>query len=70
MGIKYIEIPFCGDTLKTTVKKWLKQGIRSRYESIKVDRQVILRLNEINLSESDSMHSISSNSQLNLFGRA
>lgn len=70
MGIKYIEIPFCGGTLKTTVKKWLKQGIRSRYESIKVDRQIILRLNEINLSESDSVPSVGLNNQLNLFGRA
>lgn len=70
MGIKYIEIPFCGETLKTTTKKWLSRGIRSPYSSEKVDRQVILRLNDINLSESDSVNYISSDNQLNLFGRA
>jgi hypothetical protein len=70
IGIKYIEIPFCGEILKTTTKKWLKQGIRSPYSNEKVDRQVILRLSDINLSESDSIHSYSTDNQLNLFGRA
>jgi len=70
MGVKYIEIPFCGETLKTTVKKWLKLGIRSRYSNEKVDRQIILRLSDINLSEGDSIHASNTDNQLSLFGRA
>lgn len=70
MGIKFIEVPYCGETLKTTTKKWMQKGIRSPYSNDKVDRQIILRLNDINLSESDSISYISSDNQLSLFGRA
>lgn len=70
MGIKYIEVPYCGEMLKTTTKKWLLRGIRSPFSNEKVDRQVILRLNYINLSESDSIHYACTDNQLNLFGRA
>lgn len=70
MGIKFIDVPFCGETLKTTTKKWMQKGIRSPYSNDKVDRQIILRLNDINLSESDSTHYFQTDNQLNLFGRA
>lgn len=70
MEIKYIEVPFCGEMLKTTTKKWLQQGIRSRYSNEKVDRQIILRLSDINLSESHSIQSLALDNQLSLFGRA
>lgn len=70
LGIKYIEVPYCGDLLKTTTKKWIQKGIRSPYSNEKVDQQIILRLNDINLSESNSIHYASANNQLSLFGRA
>jgi hypothetical protein len=69
IGIKYIEVPYCGKILKTTTKKWLKQGRRSPYSSDKVDRQLILPLIDLNLDENDSIYALSSDSQLSLFGR-
>lgn len=69
MGIKFIEVPFCGEMLKTTTEKWLQQGIRSRYSNENVDRQKILRLSDINLSESHSIPSNKLDNQLSLFGR-
>lgn len=70
MGIKFIDIPFCDEMLRTTTKKWLQKGIKSPYSNEKVDRQIILRLNDINLSENDSIHYLEIDNQLNLFGRA
>lgn len=70
MGIKYIEVPYCEEMLKTTTKKWLQNGIKSPYSNEKIDRQIILRLNDINLSESNSIHLVQTDNQLNLFGVA
>lgn len=70
MGIKFIDIPFCDEMLRTTTKKWLQKGIKSPYSNEKVDRQIVLRLNDINLSENDSIHYFQNDNQLNLFGRA
>lgn len=49
LNIKYIEVPFCGETYKTTVEKWLNRGIKSPYCSPKVDQQLILAIEKINL---------------------
>jgi hypothetical protein len=51
LNIKFIEIPFCGKTLKTTPDKFLRYGIPSRYESEKIDKQIILKVNRINLND-------------------
>lgn len=61
LNIKYIEVPFCGEILKTTVEKWLSKGIKSPYCSEKVDRQLILRLDRINLDETTPTRKISEN---------
>ena len=52
LGVKHIEIPFNNSILSTTVNKWIQEGVRSRYTSDKVDRQIILPLSKINLQES------------------
>lgn len=64
LGIKYIEVPFNNSILSTTVNKWIKEGIRSRYTSDKVDRQIILPLHKIFLPES---FPVQDQSQLTLF---
>lgn len=67
LNIKYIEVPFCGEILKTTVEKWLSKGIKSPYCSEKVDRQLILRLDRINLDDATPTRKITEN-QGCLFG--
>ena len=64
LGIKYIEVPFNNSILSTTVYRWIKQGIRSRYVSDRVDRQLVLPLNKINLQET---FPVQDQSQLTLF---
>jgi len=71
LNIKFLEIPFEDQILKTTVEKWLSQGIKSPYCSTKVDQQLILRLDKINLDEAEPAPVIAhSDEQLSLFGRA
>ena len=70
IGIQYIEVPFCGDTLKTTTDKWLKSGIPSPYANDRVDKQIILNLDKINLSENSNLQPSETNNQLTLFGWA
>ena len=65
LRIKFIEVPFNGSTLSTTVEKWIREGIRSRYADDRVDRQLILSLPKINLDESRPR--INQPSQLSLF---
>ena len=55
---KFIEIPFENRLLKTTVTKWISFGIKSPFVSDKVDQQVILSLDKINLDEMDT-HKVS-----------
>ena len=64
LGVKHIEIPFNNSILSTTVNKWIQEGVRSRYTSDKVDRQIILPLSKINLQES---FPVQDQSQLTLF---
>jgi len=45
-NFEYIEIPFAGDTLRTTRKNFLKKSIPSPYCSEKIDHQRILRLED------------------------
>ena len=63
--INFIEVPFNGSILSTTVEKWIREGIRSRYVSDKVDRQIILPMSKISLNESNL--NLQAPSQLNLF---
>ena len=65
LRIKFIEVPFNGSILSTTVEKWIREGIRSRYVSDKVDRQIILPITKISLAESNL--NLQAPSQLNLF---
>ena len=65
LRIKFIEVPFSGSILSTTVEKWIREGIRSRYVSDKVDRQIILPVSKISLNESNL--NLQAPSQLNLF---
>lgn len=53
LGIKFIEVPFCGDILETTTNNWLSKGIPSPYCSGKVDRQIVLRLDKITLHDNE-----------------
>ena len=50
-GYKFIVIPFEDRLLKTTVTKWIKRGITSPYASSKIDRQCILSIDQINMSD-------------------
>jgi hypothetical protein len=53
LGVKYIVVPFCNKNLKTTVDKWLIEGVRSPYNSGKVDQQIILGLSKITLHDNE-----------------
>ena len=66
-GIKIIQVPYCGKILETTAKKWLTKGIPlpQQYCSDKVDEQLILPMNLINLD--DDIPAIEENMQLSLF---
>jgi len=66
----YILIPFNDSELKTTRKKWLQLGIASPFCNMNVDKQIILKLDHINLSESDYNQIRKSERQLTLFGIA
>lgn len=61
LNIRFIEIPYCGKILKTTPDKFLKYGIPSRYQSEKVDKQIILRLDRINLDDTVPVRKVSEN---------
>jgi len=66
-GIKIIHVPYCGKILETTTRKWLKKGIPlpQQYCSDKVDEQLILPLDKINLDE--DIPAIVENTQLSFF---
>ena len=66
----YIVIPFNNCELKTTRKKWLQLGVASPFCNIRVDKQIILKLDHINLSEGVFNQIRRSESQLSLFGVA
>ena len=69
LDIKYVEIPFCGKILETTTNKWLTKGIPSPYCSDKLDQQLILPLDKINLDEAEPPPVITHcDEQLSLFG--
>ncbi len=51
LGIEFIEIPYCNEPLRTTVDKWLRQGVCSPYTSEKLDQQIILGLSKITLDD-------------------
>ncbi len=68
LDIKHIEVPFCGEVLETTTEKWLTKGIPSPYCSDRVDQQLILPLDKINLDEVDTQKVSSVQEQLSLWG--
>ena len=72
MGIRFIEVPFCSQILKTTITKWLRKGIPlpQQYCSEKVDEQLILPMKALNLDEDIPINTLAGNEQLSLFGSA
>lgn len=62
----FIEIPFNGNTLRTTKEKWLREGKASKYSNDKVDSQIILALSKINLDPTEPKQV--TNKQLSIFG--
>jgi hypothetical protein len=50
---EFIVIPFENKIFTTTREKWLKKGVISPYDNNVVDKQIILPLSEINLSEEE-----------------
>ena len=71
LDIKYIEVPFCGEILKTTTNKYLRGiPLPKKYCSDVVDLQLFLRPDQINLDEMDSHKVSSTQEQLSLFGGA
>ena len=65
LRIKFVEVAFNGSILSTTVEKWIREGIRSRYADDRVDRQLILPLTKLNLDETKPQ--LNQVTQLNLF---
>ncbi len=70
MGIRFIEVPFCSQILKTTTTKWLRKGIPlpQQYCSDKVDEQLIMPIEKINLDEDIRVNTAAE--QLSFFGGA
>ena len=57
--IKYVEVLFCGETLRTTTNKYLRGiPLPKKYCSDVVDLQLFLRPEQINLDEVDT-HKVS-----------
>ena len=69
LDIKYVEVLFCGETLKTTTNKYLRGiPLPKKYCSDVVDLQLFLRPDQINLDEMDTHKVSSTQEQLTLFG--
>lgn len=68
-GIEIIEIPYLEETLRTTCKKWISEGIVSPYCNAIVDKQILLPFSKINMDhliqKNDSF--IPKIQQLNIF---
>jgi hypothetical protein len=68
-GIEIIEIPYLDEILRTTSRKWINEGIVSRYCDETVDKQILLPLSKINMDhliqKNDSY--IPNIQQLNMF---
>jgi hypothetical protein len=70
-NISRIIILYENTELETTVDKWCRLGIVSPYCNEKVDKQIILALNEINMKDADKYQQIiKQQNQLSLFGAA
>ena len=68
LDIKYIEVPFCGETLKTTTNKYLRGiPLPEKYCSDVTDLQLFLRPGQINLDELNTHKVSSTQEQLSLF---
>ena len=71
LDIKYVEVLFCGETLRTTTNKYLRGiPLPKKYCSDVVDLQLFLRPDQINLDEIDTHKVSSTQEQLSLFGSA
>ena len=66
LGINTIHVPYCGKILETTTKKWLSKGIPlpQKYCSDRVDEQLILPMDKINLDEDTPVITETSKEQL------
>ncbi|WKZ68111.1 MAG: hypothetical protein QY331_09105 [Melioribacteraceae bacterium] len=57
LSFDFVECRINGTTYKTTREQLLKKGIRSPYQSDKVDRQWILRLEDFHIPHQSEAHS-------------
>lgn len=64
----FIEIPFNGQTLRTTKEKWLREGIASKYSNSCVDPQIILPISKINFDPTTNEINKKNTNQLSIFG--
>lgn len=67
-NINRIIIPYEDTRLETTVDKWRRLGIVSPYGNSRVDKQIILSLDEINMKDTDKYRIVKQQTQLSLFG--
>ncbi len=52
-NIEKIQIPYLGNLLKTTASKWRALGIMSPYGDDRIDRQIILSFDLINMVDAE-----------------
>jgi len=68
LDIKYVEIQFCDETLKTTISKYLRGiPLPKKYCSDIVDLQLFLRPDQITLDENEPTKMIIPDNQLSLW---
>jgi len=69
LDIKYIELLYCSEALRTTTNKWLTKGIPlpQQYCSDVTDLQLFLRPDQINLDEINTNKVSCTQEQLSLF---
>ena len=60
-----IKIKYNDRILKTTRRKWLAKGVLSRYCDATVDKQVVLKISEINMQGAEHFEPVEN--QVNLF---
>ena len=60
-----IKVKYNDQILTTTCRKWLAKGVLSRYCDSTVDKQILLKLTEINMDDTDQFEPVVN--QVNLF---
>ena len=59
-----IKVKFNDSILTTTRRKWLNKGITSPYCNSTVDKQIILKLSDINMTDADKYEPITKQQEL------